>query len=115
MFKEFEEICFQERKSVTQKLNELITKTVENNGIVGGEEINSLNLPYGNGGNGKYQQQQQQRSQCDIRLWIPYNEALVMARRMVAGNRLNADDCAHLAKTFQTIERKIRTGYLDRN
>ena len=31
MFKEFEEICWHERKSATQKLNELIIQTVEDN------------------------------------------------------------------------------------
>ncbi|HYZ60228.1 MAG TPA: hypothetical protein VE544_11280, partial [Nitrososphaeraceae archaeon] len=43
-FNEFKEICHRERKSVAQKLNELIIQTIETDGI---GESNPLGITYG--------------------------------------------------------------------
>lgn len=111
MFKEFEEVCWRERKSVTQKLNELIEQTVRVNGNI----KDALAFALGNGGNGNGKQQQGQPSQSDIRQWLVYKSSLEMVREQVRRQRLDTKEQKRVGETLQIIGRKLTTGYLDRN
>ncbi len=114
-FKEFEEICSQERKTVTQKFNEFIIQTIERNSIAENdmpkENISCLGYtpkPVQQKINGIQQQEQQQLQQSDLRMWLPRTQAFKMARKVP----MDAQQWIHLGETCRIIAEKIRTGYL---
>lgn len=109
MLKEFEDLCWNERKSVTDKINELIEQTVRGNGK------DALAFALGNGNGNGHTTKHQQPSQYDIRLWIPYKNALEMVRDQVRKQRLDTKEQKLVGETLQIIGRKLTTGYLDRN
>lgn len=102
MLNEFRDLCWEERKSLSDKINELIVETVEKK-VVGSQ--NPLNISYG------IQEEKPSVSQCDIRHWLPRHDAIAMARRM----NLSANDYEHLSQTFEIIARKVKTGYLHKD
>lgn len=100
MFNDFKDLCWDERKSISDKINELILETVEKKAFGDQTPIKiSYNRP---------QQKASPMSQSDIRLWLPRNEALLMAKRYP----LDAIQWQHLSQTFSIIARKVQTGYL---
>ena len=97
MHKEFQELCWSERKTVSEKLNELIMEVIEKKAL--GDQT-PINISYG--------KEQDKPSQSDIRQWLPREDAI----RMAAAVSMDSKQWRHLGETCQIIARKIDTGYL---
>jgi hypothetical protein len=99
IYKEFEQLCQEENVYPSQKLQELMLETLQKK-VVG---QNPLNVLYG-----IEAKKPSSVEQSDIRLWLPRNDAIKMAKHV----RMDERQWLHLSETCRIIARKVQTGYL---
>lgn len=96
-WKDFEELCYKERKSVSLKIAEMLEEELEKKAL---GESNPIRISYGT--------EKEKPSQSDIRIWLSRDDAV----RMAAAVPMDSKQWRHLGETCQIIARKIDTGYL---
>lgn len=97
ILKDIKELCEKERKSLSEKINELMIGELEKKAL---GDYTPINV--------SYNKAEEKPLQSDIRQWLDKKQAIIMARK----SNLSLQEWHHLKDIICIIDRKVTTGYL---